>query len=154
MENNIRKLQKVLEEARRERKKIALCHGCFDGLHEGHLSLFRKAKEVATIVVVGIENDGYITRVKNDQGPFLKLQDRIKAIKKTGLVDHIFIVPTGDAKIYKKLYLDLRPDYLVTVVDEIIQKKKKDAVEASIRLVTIKEKNHSSCDIFYNGKST
>lgn len=136
MKYSVEELRGILLNTKKTKEKVALCHGCFDGLHEGHLKLFEKAREVADIVVVGVENDNYIRRAKKWGGPFYKLLDRIMAITKTGLVNYVFVVPSGNCRIYKKLYMDLKPDYLVTATDEIYQKKKKDALEVGIQVIT------------------
>jgi len=152
MKYNIRKLQGILQKTRKSGKKIALCHGCFDGLHDGHIKLFQKAKNKADMVIVGIENDEYVRTIKGSNRPFYGLCDRIEAVVKTGLVDYVFVIPKGNSRIYKKLYLDLKPDCLVTAVDEIFRKKKKDAMSANIKLILIKEKDYHSRNKIHKGK--
>lgn len=153
MRYNARKLQGILKILKESGKKIAFCHGCFDGLHDGHIKLFQKAKRLADIVVVGIERDEYIKGAKGEHRPFYPLSDRIEAIIKTGLIDYVFVIPKGNPKKYKKLFLDIRPDYLVTAIDEMLQKKKEDAITAGIKLILIKEKDHHSRDKIMNSRS-
>lgn len=152
MKYSVEELREILLNTRKTKEKVALCHGCFDGLHKGHFRLLEKAKEVADIVIVGVESDNYIRRAKGNKRPFYGLQDRIVAITKTGLVDYVFVVPPGNCRIYKKLYMDLKPDYLVTATDEFCRKKKKDAVEAEIQVIT-DEKTHHSRDKSSTGKN-
>jgi len=146
MKYSVEKLREILLNTKKTKEKIALCHGCFDGLHKGHLELFKKAKEVANIIIVGVESDDYIKRVKGEGRPFHKLRSRVAAITNTSLVDYVFVIPQGNYKIYKKLYMDLKPDYLVTAVDDVYPKKKKDAAEAKVQLIADKEKKHHSRD--------
>lgn len=143
MKYSIKELGKILAKAKEKKEKVALCHGCFDGLHEGHLELFKKAREIADIVVVGIESDDYIRRAKSDRKPFYGLQDRVEAVAKTGLADYIFVIPLGNCRIYKKIYMDLKSDYLVTAADEVYRKKEKDAIEVKIRIVIVEKTHHS-----------
>lgn len=143
MGSDIQKLQKILEKTRQRGKKAVLCHGCFDGLHEGHLRLFQKARELADLVVVGIEGDRYIKQAKGKGKPFCQLRDRIDAVIKTGLVDHVFVIPSGSAKVYKEIYRDLRPDFLVTAIDELTEKKERDAIEVNMAFITIEKTEHS-----------
>jgi len=143
MGDEIKKLKKTLEKLRQPGEKVALCHGCFDGLRGGHLRLFQKARELADIVVVGIEGDKYIKQAKGKGKPFCQLHDRIDAVRKTGLVDHVFVIPPGNAKVYKEIYRDLRLDFLVTAIDELTEKKERDAAEANMTFITIEKTEHS-----------
>jgi len=67
MEDNIVKIQNSLRQAKQQGKKIAFCHGCFDVFHLGYLELLSKTKEVADIVVVGIEKD-FIYKTMQEKG--------------------------------------------------------------------------------------
>lgn len=140
---DVSKLRQILLEAKRTGKRTALCHGCFDGLHHGHIELFTKAKDVADVVIVGVEGDEYIHRVKGEGRPYHVLKDRIEAIVKTNLVQYVIAIEPGDGGIYRKLYVYLSPDFLLTAEDEILMKKTRDAEEANVKVVVI-EKTCSS----------
>lgn len=142
---DLNKIKEDLQSKRKAGSKAAFCHGCFDGLHEGHLLLLRKAREVAEIVVVGIESDDYVRRMKGKNRPYFHLKERIQALIETGLIDYAFVIPNSeDIKIYGQLYLELKPDFLVTAQDEIFEKKGSDAKAAGIKLISVGKTHHSS----------
>lgn len=145
MGNSIEQLMSFLRQVRECRKKVALCHGCFDGLHEGHLLLLKKARETADVVVIGIEGDEYVKKAKGNDRPFYSLDERIEDILETSLADFVFVIPFDDgSKIYKEIYKKIRPDFLVTGDDEIISWKQRDAVEENIEVIISPRSYHSS----------
>lgn len=145
MGNSIKQLMSFLRQARECQKKVALCHGCFDGLHEGHLLLLKKAKEAADVVVIGIEDDEYVKRTKGGDRPFHLLNERIRDILETSLVDFVFVIPSDNgSKIYKEIYKKIKPDFLVTGDDEIINLKQRDAAEENIAVIISLTTTHSS----------
>ncbi|MFA4854916.1 MAG: adenylyltransferase/cytidyltransferase family protein, partial [Candidatus Omnitrophota bacterium] len=58
----INELASILEKLRKEGKKIAHCHGCFDLLHPGHLKHFQAAKNKGDVLVVTLTKDEYVNK--------------------------------------------------------------------------------------------
>lgn len=119
-------------------KKI-LCHGCFEYLHEGHLELLTKAKELG-YVILGLESDSYVFNKKKRTPK--SFEERKEVLLNTRLVDEIFLIPEGQN--YLDLYKKIMPDILLTAQDEILNKKITDCEKVGIELLMMKKIDSSS----------
>lgn len=75
-----------IEKLKNLKKTIAFCHGSYDILHEGHLAMFKRAKEEANILVVGIGSDRYVREVKGPDRPKNDSATRMANLLATGFV--------------------------------------------------------------------
>ena len=50
-------------------KRVVLTNGCFDLLHAGHIDLFRRARALGDVLIVAINSDGSVRRMKGDNDP-------------------------------------------------------------------------------------
>jgi D-beta-D-heptose 7-phosphate kinase / D-beta-D-heptose 1-phosphate adenosyltransferase len=74
-------------------KRIVFTNGCYDILHSGHVSSLHRAKALGDILIVGINNDDSIRRLKGNMRPINTLADRCDVLAGLAAVDHI--VPFG-----------------------------------------------------------
>jgi D-beta-D-heptose 7-phosphate kinase / D-beta-D-heptose 1-phosphate adenosyltransferase len=74
---------------RREGRKVVFTNGCFDILHRGHITYLNKAKEYGDILVVGLNSDESVRRLKGPDRPINKLEDRGQVLSALSCVDHI-----------------------------------------------------------------
>ncbi|UKT62596.1 PfkB family carbohydrate kinase [Pedobacter mucosus] len=74
-------------------KKIVFTNGCFDILHSGHVSYLKGSKSKGDILIVGLNNDESIKRLKGINRPINKLEDRIEVLSELACIDHI--IPFG-----------------------------------------------------------
>ena len=88
---DIRQLSKRLKS---ENKKIVFTNGCFDILHSGHVSYLRGAKARGDVLIVGLNNDKSIKRLKGPSRPVNNLKDRIEVLSELSCID--YIVPFGN----------------------------------------------------------
>lgn len=72
-------------------RKFTLVNGCFDVLHPGHVELIRFAKSQGNILVVAINSDESIKRLKGPNRPIIKQEDRIKQLSEFQSVDYIVV---------------------------------------------------------------
>ena len=102
-------------------KKVVFTNGCFDILHPGHIDLLNKAKLLGNHLIVGINSDKSIKKIKGNDRPYLSQQSRKEMLLALKSVDevHIFEELTPI-----KLIQHLRPNILVKggdwKVEEII----------------------------------
>lgn len=82
-----------LTETLRDTKKIVFTNGCFDIFHSGHAQYLRQAKERGDILIVGINTDESVRRIKGVHRPVNKLADRLEVLKQLQCID--YIVPFG-----------------------------------------------------------
>lgn len=71
------------------RSRIVFTNGCFDILHAGHVSYLKKAKELGDRLVVGINSDESVRRLKGNGRPINKLEDRIAVLSALDCVDEV-----------------------------------------------------------------
>ena len=96
-----------VEEARRAGKTVALANGCFDVLHVGHVRYLQGARREADVLVVGLNGDDSVRRLKGPGRPVLGEQDRALLVAAVRAVDHVVVFAEDDVK---GLLLALRPD--------------------------------------------
>ena len=109
-------LKKQLEILRKEGKKIVMTNGCFDILHAGHVDYLKKAKNLCDILVVAINSDKSVKRLKGNLRPINSLDARSSIISSLKYVDFTISFSSITPK---KLYEELRPDVLVKGSDYI-----------------------------------
>ncbi len=105
------------------RKKVVFTNGCFDILHKGHVAYLQKARKLGDSLVVGMNSDTSVKRLKGPDRPVNSEKDRAYVLSALGCVDKVVIFSENTPE---KLIRALRPDVLVKGGDW----KKKDVVGA------------------------
>jgi D-beta-D-heptose 7-phosphate kinase/D-beta-D-heptose 1-phosphate adenosyltransferase len=100
-------------------KKIVLTTGCFDLLHEGHIETFKQGKSLGDILIVLLNTDDSIKRLKGNERPINNLNTRLSILSAIKYIDFI-IVFDGDSP--NEIYNFLQPDILVKCGDYSIDK--------------------------------
>ena len=91
-------------------KKVVMTNGCFDLLHGGHIHLFREAKKYGDILIVALNDDASITKIKGPMRPIFKLSERIEILE---AVEYIDFLVSFKEETPKKLISRILPDVLV-----------------------------------------
>lgn len=91
-------------------EKLVFTNGCFDLLHPGHIDLLRRAKALGTRLVVGINSDDSVRRIKGNGRPFMNQDDRAEVLLALRFVDQVVVFeePTPE-----KVIRQIEPDVLV-----------------------------------------
>lgn len=71
------------------RSRTVFTNGCFDILHAGHVSYLKKARELGDRLVVGINSDESVRRLKGNERPINKLEDRVAVLSALDCVDEV-----------------------------------------------------------------
>lgn len=79
----------VLADLRRHGKRIAFTNGCFDLLHPGHIHTLTQAKALGDVLVVGINSDASVKRLKGPQRPILNENERALLLAALEAVDYV-----------------------------------------------------------------
>jgi D-beta-D-heptose 7-phosphate kinase / D-beta-D-heptose 1-phosphate adenosyltransferase len=74
---------------RRQGKKIVFTNGCFDILHRGHIAYLNSAKGFGDVLIIGINSDASVRRLKGSNRPINALEDRAQVLAAMSCVDHI-----------------------------------------------------------------
>jgi len=93
--------------ARAAGQTVALANGCFDVLHVGHVRYLRGAKAEADVLVVGVNGDASVRRLKGEGRPVLDQDERAVLVAAQRAVDHVVVFDDDDVT---SLLLTLRPD--------------------------------------------
>jgi D-beta-D-heptose 7-phosphate kinase/D-beta-D-heptose 1-phosphate adenosyltransferase len=104
------RLHAVLTAHREEGKRIVFTNGCFDILHRGHITYLSRAKTLGDVLVVGLNSDESVARLKGPGRPVNTLEDRAHVLAALSAVDHI-VAFEEDTPI--ALVEDVRPDVFV-----------------------------------------
>ena len=95
-------------------KKIVFTNGCFDLLHVGHVVYLEKAKALGDILIVGLNTDDSVTRLKGPDRPLVTQADRARVLASLSFVDGITLFE-NDTPI--DLIMAIKPDILVKGAD-------------------------------------
>jgi D-glycero-beta-D-manno-heptose 1-phosphate adenylyltransferase len=93
--------------ARKNGARVVFANGCFDLLHVGHVRYLEGARRLGDLLVVGINGDEQVRRLKGDDRPFIPERERAETVAALRAVDYVIIFhePT-----VTELLLALRPD--------------------------------------------
>ena len=103
-------LAKIIEGLKREGKRIVFTNGCFDLLHAGHVTYLEEAREFGDVLVVGVNSDSSVRRIKGSGRPIVSLEQRMAVLAALEAVD--YVVPFEEDTPYELIAL-LRPNILV-----------------------------------------
>ena len=98
----------------RKRKKIAFTNGCFDILHYGHVSYLQSAKKQDRILILGLNSDASIKRIKGPKRPIVPEKQRAAVLAALECID--FVVVFGEST-PQKLIEAIKPDILIKGAD-------------------------------------
>lgn len=107
---NFDNIESTLAQVRAEGKKIVFTNGCFDLLHVGHVRYLQEAQRLGDVLVVGVNSDASVKRLKGPTRPVQIEADRAEILAALNAVDYtvIFTEDTPENLIHK-----VRPDILV-----------------------------------------
>ena len=80
-----------LEKHRRSDRRIVFTNGCFDLLHVGHVRCLQEAAALGDVLIVAINSDASVRRLKGSGRPIVKQQDRAAMLAALGCVDYVMI---------------------------------------------------------------
>ncbi|OHE02674.1 MAG: bifunctional heptose 7-phosphate kinase/heptose 1-phosphate adenyltransferase [Sulfurimonas sp. RIFCSPLOWO2_12_FULL_36_74] len=107
---NFDEIKAVVERYRANSKKIVFTNGCFDILHVGHVKYLQEAKSFGDILIVGLNSDASVSRLKGPARPVNIVEDRAYLLAALEAVD--FVVPFEEDTPYALIEM-IKPDTLV-----------------------------------------
>lgn len=107
---NEEQLLQTIKQLRMQGKKIVFTNGCFDILHAGHVAYLELAKQLGDYLVVAVNTDASIQKLKGQSRPINHLHHRMKVLAGLGVVD--WVVPFADDT-PERLLKRIQPDLLV-----------------------------------------
>jgi len=142
-------LQAVLEEHRREHRKIVLANGVFDLLHAGHVRYLQAARAEGDLLVVAINSDASTRRLKGPGRPVLTERARAALVAALACVDFVHIFDEDSAA---SVLREFEPDVHAKGTDysqETLPQPEREAARAlGIRVAIVGDpKAHSTRDL-------
>jgi rfaE bifunctional protein nucleotidyltransferase chain/domain len=131
-------------------QKIVLTGGCFDILHIGHVRFLKKAKSFGNYLIVLLESDENIKKIKGKNRPFHKVKERRETLEALRSVDKVIVLPElVNDKTYDDLIKKIKPSSItVTEDDPLIYKKLAQAKSVGAKLNIVKKyKSNSTTSI-------
>jgi rfaE bifunctional protein nucleotidyltransferase chain/domain len=111
--NNIKKLEelkKIRNRLKAENKKVVFTNGCFDIIHAGHVDYLLKAKKFGDVMVVGMNSDISVRKIKGEKRPVINEHERAFILSSLKPVDYVVLF---DEETPYKLIQELLPDVLI-----------------------------------------
>jgi len=103
-------LKRIASALRKKGRRIVFTNGCFDILHYGHVMYLEKAKSSGDCLIVGINSDQSVKRIKGPNRPVVNEFDRARVLAGLESVDFVVIFNEDDPL---KLIRALKPDVLI-----------------------------------------
>lgn len=132
-------------------KKKVLVGGCFDILHAAHIEFLNKAKEQGEILIILLENDVRITKLKGKNRPINSQVDRAIVLSNLSMVD--YVIPLKNVKTdknYETLVKMLEPDIIAITRGAPVYNWEQEYVEnTGSRIVEVMDRkpNYSTTEI-------
>jgi len=108
------KVRALASSLRAKKKRIVFTNGCFDIIHAGHITYLGKAKALGDILIVGINSDSSVKKIKGPNKPVVGQGDRAAIVAALKPVDYVSIFNDTTPI---KLIEAIKPDVLVKGAD-------------------------------------
>lgn len=147
-------LQKLRSEWKKEQLTLVFTNGCFDILHAGHVKYLRDARTLGDLLVVGVNSDDSVRRLKGNNRPVQPESDRAYILSGLESVDYVTLF---DQDTPAELIEAIKPDILVKggdyTPDEIVGAETVRQIGGRVMVIPLLE-GHSTTGILEKSKKT
>lgn len=109
-QQTVAQLQELILSLQKQNKKVVMTNGCFDILHAGHIAFLEEAKAQGDFLLVAVNDDASVSRLKGPERPVNKLEDRMAVLAALSAID--WVLPFSEDT-PQKLIAQLLPAILV-----------------------------------------
>ena len=106
---SIKELSDLSRKLHNDRKRIVLTNGCFDLLHTGHIKLFAASKRLGDVMIVALDDDDSVRRLKGVNRPVISAAERVGILSALDCVDYVVVFATNELE---NVIKSIRPDVL------------------------------------------
>jgi D-beta-D-heptose 7-phosphate kinase/D-beta-D-heptose 1-phosphate adenosyltransferase len=132
---------------RRAGRKVVFTNGCFDLLHRGHVEYLAEARALGDALVVGVNDDASVRRLKGKGRPLVSAADRAQVLAALAVVDRVVLFSEDTPA---ALITELLPDVLVKggdyVLDGVVGREAVEAAGGEVRLIAFRP-GYSTTDL-------
>ena len=140
--------------AKRNARRVVFTNGCFDLLHPGHIRLLEQARALGDLLIVAVNSDASLRRLKGDSRPVVPQDERAEILAALAAVDYVVIF---DAPTPRELIARVLPDVLVKGgdwgPDEIVGREEVEAAGGHVVSVPL-EPSYSTTAILQRIRSS
>ncbi len=105
---SLSKLPSLINTLKKKNKKIVFTNGCFDIIHPGHIKLLRSAKNLGDTLILGLNSDSSVKKIKGKKRPLLRERERAEILSAISYIDYIVIFrETTPLRLIKKIKPDI-----------------------------------------------
>lgn len=123
----LNQLISIVKKLKKQNKKIVTTNGVFDILHLGHVKYLEEAKKLGDVLIVGVNSDKSVKKIKGDKRPINDEKARISVLAALECIEYVFLF---DEKDPRKWLSKLKPNFHVKAGDYKINRIiEKDVVE-------------------------
>ena len=115
---NQNEIKKIVEELKSKKIKTVFTNGCFDILHVGHVRYLKESAKYGDILIVGLNSDASVKRLKGSSRPINSENDRAEVLAALGFVDYVVIFEEDTPENLLKL---IQPDIYTKGADYTIE---------------------------------
>ena len=88
---SINKIDAVCSNLKKDGKVIIFTNGCFDIVHAGHIDYMNKAKKLGDVLIVGVNSDTSVKRIKGRTRPIVDLDNRLRLLQGFSVIDYLCV---------------------------------------------------------------
>jgi len=136
---SVEELEEILSQ--KGKKKVVFTNGCFDILHAGHVKYLARARELGDLLVVGLNSDASVKRLKGEARPINSQDDRACVLSGLGFVDYVVIF---DEDTPLNLITKIKPDVLVKGADYKDKEVVGSEIVKEVKLIDFVEGNSTT----------
>lgn len=141
-------IQPIINKLHKQNKRVVLAGGCFDILHIGHIVFLEDAKKEGDVLIVFLESDEKIKKLKGQTRPINSQDVRAKILASLEFVDYVITLPSGfKDEDYDQLVSIIKPAILATTKGDPFRFHKErsaELVDAKVVDVTVPIHNQST----------
>lgn len=141
-------LLKTLKELKMKHQRIVFTNGCFDIIHRGHVTYLREARKLGDILIVGVNSDGSVRKLKGKNRPLNNELDRMEILASLEFVDYVVLFKEETPY---NLIKAIRPDILVKGGDYKVNEVAGREFAGDVKILPFVE-GYSTTDIFEKSK--
>lgn len=128
----LEQLEELSQKLKQENKSIVLAGGCFDILHLGHISFLEKAKQTGDTLILLLESDETIRKIKGTTRPIHTQKERAFMLSHIDLVDYIVLLsPHMTNEEYDRVVTTIKPAIIAATTGDKMEVHKKRQAERS-----------------------
>jgi D-beta-D-heptose 7-phosphate kinase/D-beta-D-heptose 1-phosphate adenosyltransferase len=131
---SLKQLLKACQKAKMDSQRVVFTNGCFDLIHPGHISYLREARSLGDLLIVAINSDASIQRIKGPSRPILSENERAIVLAAMEMVNYVTIF---DEETPHKVISEILPNVLVKggdwSIDKIVGRQEVEANGGMVR---------------------